>query len=245
MSNAFNGLAHKAWQGVNQTHIDPAERQEAMNTYRKAIYKSVKFSKEAREAERANYQDAKKRRLPNSLLAGHRAANEATTALIEKRFDDAERLAQQGISGATSRSAHTRTVMANVRHAQRDYGNALLNLQRIAPGELRSRQSYELEMMLHTLKGRPEEALKVTDRVEQAFGTSEPFWPLRLQIHLQRGATDVAWQEHKHCVEEALAKNIRKECDAIMSQVPAEGAAPNGTGTAPGANFIDNLKTLF
>lgn len=246
VGNAFKGLKEKAWQGVNQTHIDPAERQEAMNTYRKAFYASFKFPKEAREAERVNYERAKEERLPKALLAGHHAANEATTALIEKRLGDAERLAKQGISGPTSSSAHTRTVMANVRRAQGDVDNALLNLQRIAPGELRSRQSYELEMMLYSLKGQPDEALKVTDRVEKAYGTSEPFWPLRLQIHLERGATDVAWAEHKQCVEEALAKPIRKECDAIMAQVPVEGAAGNGSDEGSGSNnFIDNIKTLF
>jgi Zn-dependent protease with chaperone function len=245
VSNAFNGIAHKAWQGVNKTHIDPAERQETMNTYRKAIYQSVKFSKEARAAERSNYQSAKDLRLPNDLLAGHRAANDATTALIEHRLKDAEKLAQKGISGRTSGSAHTRTVMANVRHAQKDYDNALLNLQRIAPGELRSRQSYELEMMLHTLKGRPEEALAVTERVERAYGTSEPFWPMRLQIHLERGSTDLAWEEHQHCVEEALAKPIRKECDAVMSQVPAPGSGSGKSGASPSPGLVDSLKTLF
>ncbi len=240
VTNAFNGLTHKAWQGINRTHIDPAERQETMNTYRKAVYQSVKFSKEAREAERTNYQAAKELRLPKGLLEGHHAANEATTALIEQRVAEAEKLALKGIDGRTTGSAHTRTVMANVRHAQRRYDEALLNLQRIAPDEQRSRQSYELEMMLHTLKGQPDRALAVTDKVERDFGTSEPFWPLRIQIQLQRGATEVAWEEHQRCVEEALSTNIRKECDAIMSQVRAPGSAPAGQGI--GSGFIGNLK---
>lgn len=240
VGNAFSGLAHKAWQGVNRTHIDPAERQETMNTYRKAVYQSIKFSKEAREAERTSYQNAKELRLPKDLLRGHEAANQATTALIEHRLNEAENLALQGIDGRTTGAAHTRTVMANVRHAQGRYDEALLNLQRISPDEVRSRQSYELEMMLHTLKGRPDEALAVTDRVERAFGTSEPFWPLRLQIQLQRGATEVAWEEHQRCVEEALSKTIRKECDTVMSQVQAPGSAPAGDGI--GSGFIDNLK---
>jgi|GEM_PF-6550790 len=236
-SDTVGGMAQKVWQDINSTHVDPAERQEVMNAYRKREYKSIKFTKEERKAERDRYTAAKQTRLPPSLLDGHRAANQATTALLEQRLDDAYQLAKRGIEGATEGSAHTRTVLASVRHAQQRYDEALLNLERIDPDELRSRQSFELEMMLHAVKGQPERALAVTDKAKKQFGTSEPFWPLRIQLQLQRNAIEQAWDEHDNCSDEALSANIRKECAAVMKKIPRHGvvAAPGTPAAAPGS----------
>ena len=242
-TDTVSGAAQMVWQKVNKTHIDSDERQELMNAYRKREYKSFKFSKAERDAERTSYQTAKETRLPQPVLEGHRAANQARRALLEQRLNAAEELAKKGIAGSTEGSAHTRTVMANVRRAQRRYDHALLNLQRIAPGELRSRESYELEMALHVLKGHPEAALAVTDRAKKQFGTDEPFKPMRIQMQLQRNEVDLAWEEHARCKEEALSANIRKECAAVVAKVKRPGE--DGTGAAPGSNLIDNIKTLF
>jgi tetratricopeptide (TPR) repeat protein len=235
------GAGREAWRRLGFTHIDPADRQERMNTYRKREYQSVKFSKADREAERTNYERAKETRLPAALLAGHHAANEATTALIERRLKDAAALAEKGISGRTADSAHTRTVMANVRNAQRRYDDALLNLQRIAPSELRSRQSYELEMTLHAIKGDYEDALAVTDRAKRKLGTDEPFMPLRIQIQLRRGEVEQAWVEHDRCKEEALSAGIREECAAAMGKRRRPGEETGGGGAFPGKGLFDGI----
>ena len=210
-----------------------------MNTYRKREYKKVKFTKAEREAERTRYELAKEKRLPDEMLKGHRAANEATAALIERRLRDAEKLAQKGISGRTANAAHTRTVMANVRNAQRRYDDALLNLQRINPGEQRSRQSFELEMTLHMLKGRPEQALAVTEKAKANLGTDEPFWPLRIEIQRRRGEVEQAWAEHDRCKEEAFSTGIRQECSAVMKNMKRPG--DDGSIGLPGGSFLEGL----
>ncbi len=236
----IGGAGKEAWRRMGVTHIDPAARQKSMITYRKREYGGVKFTKAERDAERSKYEHAKGKRLPATLLEGHRAANKATTALIERRIKDAEGLAKKGISGPTENSAHTRTVMANVRHAQRRYDDALKNLKRIAPNELRSRQSFELEMTLHLLKGRPEEALAVTDEAKAHFGTDEPFWPMRIQIQLRRNEVDLAWAELDRCKAEAVSANIRGECAAVMKNRQRPGA--KGSGGLPGGNLFEGFS---
>lgn len=210
------GAGKEAWRRMGVSHIDPAARQERMNIYRMREYKGLDLSKAERKAERTNFELAKQEYLSESMLAGHYAAREAMIALMERRLKDAEKLAEKGISGRTANSAHTRTVMASVRNAQRRYDEALLHLQRIAPNEFRSRQSYELEMQLHVIRGDYENALAVTDQATKKFGTDEPFWPLRIQIQLKRGEDELAWQEHDRCKKEAFSAGIRGECTAAM-----------------------------
>jgi len=237
---SVGGAGKEAWRRLGVTHINPAARQKQMNTYRKREYKQVKFNQEERDAERERYEHAKASKLQSALFEGHHAANKATTALIERRIGDAETLAQQGINGRTANSAHTRTVMANVRHAQRRYDDALLNLKRIAPGELRSRESFELEMTLHTAKGNYEEALAVSDRAKRQLGTAEPFMPLRIQIQLKRNELDLAWAEHDHCKEEALSANIRSECKDVMKNRRRQGEG--SAGGVPGQGLLGSFS---
>lgn len=237
--------AKEAWRRMGGSHIDPAKRQERMNTYRKREYQKVKFGKAERDSERTRLANAMQQKLPPAVLEGHRAANEATTALIERRLQDAETLAKKGISGPTASSAHTRTVMAMVRDAQRRYDESLLNLRKISPNELRPRQSFELEMKLLLQKREYDQALAVTEKAKRQYGTDEPFRPLRIQIELARGDLDQAWVEHDLCKEEVLSTNIRRECTAVMKNQKRPGSDAGAILKDKGGSLFDGLGSLI